>query len=291
MIANRNFGQSEPLTWIGQMPVYLSTALAIVHAVCLVLSALALAMGFGGFVSHLPFSVLGAVVGHQVWQFITYAFTYNDSGAYLLVAIQIYMLAVFGGEVERFIGRRQFAFLYVALILAVPLFLTVVSFFFTTPSYVVSGAGSGASFAVFIAFALIYPRAQVFFGIEARWIALGLVVIYSLMFLASQSWIGVGMFWVECGVALFWMAKEGVQGMSLPSFSSFKSFAATRHSKRHLNVVRREIEPEKEDPDLHESIDPILDKIAKSGIGSLTRSEREKLERARVALLEKEARR
>jgi hypothetical protein len=40
-----------------------------------------------------------------------------------------------------------------------------------------------------------------------------------------------------------------------------------------------------EEDDVYESIDPILDKIAKSGIGSLTPSERRMLDRARNRLL------
>ncbi len=33
MIANRNFEHSEPLTWIGKLPVYLATAIAGVLAI------------------------------------------------------------------------------------------------------------------------------------------------------------------------------------------------------------------------------------------------------------------
>ena len=40
--------------------------------------------------------------------------------------------------------------------------------------------------------------------------------------------------------------------------------------------------------DVHESIDPLLDKISKHGLASLTHSERATLERARVSLLRKE---
>jgi hypothetical protein len=43
------------------------------------------------------------------------------------------------------------------------------------------------------------------------------------------------------------------------------------------------VEPE----DIYDSIDPVLDKISKSGIGSLTASERRALDRARNRLLKK----
>ena len=43
-----------------------------------------------------------------------------------------------------------------------------------------------------------------------------------------------------------------------------------------------------EEPDEVESIDPLLDKIARSGMNSLTAKERARLEKAREALLKKD---
>jgi hypothetical protein len=40
--------------------------------------------------------------------------------------------------------------------------------------------------------------------------------------------------------------------------------------------------------DPHRIIDPLLDKISRDGLASLTRREREQLERARTVLLEKD---
>jgi hypothetical protein len=47
--------------------------------------------------------------------------------------------------------------------------------------------------------------------------------------------------------------------------------------------ARRTIEPE----DVYASVDPILDKISKSGMGSLTENEKKALDRARARLLKK----
>jgi len=49
------------------------------------------------------------------------------------------------------------------------------------------------------------------------------------------------------------------------------------------SAPRRVVEPE----DVHVSIDPLLEKISKSGINSLTASERKALDRARNQLLKK----
>jgi hypothetical protein len=49
------------------------------------------------------------------------------------------------------------------------------------------------------------------------------------------------------------------------------------------STAQRVAEPE----DVYSSVDPILDKISKSGIASLTDSERRQLDRARNKLLKK----
>ena len=47
--------------------------------------------------------------GGQVWRLMTYAFIHPPLGSALLwFAIEMYMLFVFGREVERFIGRRAY---------------------------------------------------------------------------------------------------------------------------------------------------------------------------------------
>jgi len=277
MIANRNFEQCEPLTWVGRVPVYLSTAIAFAHAVMMVFTALALASGAEWFFQILSFSPQSAIGKVHLWQFGTYAFVNRPE---IFTLIQLVLLAFFGRDVEKFIGRRAFAWLYAVLVLAVPVLLSVLSFLGVERSY----SGSDAvHFAIFVAFAMTYPGAEIFFGIQARWIAIALLGIYTLQMLASQKWISLSILWWECGVSAAWMMREGVRSFSLPSVSTIPVKRPERRSK----PARRE--PEKE-VELYDSIDPILEKIARQGIGSLTRGEREKLERVRAALLEKERR-
>jgi membrane associated rhomboid family serine protease len=278
MIANRNFEQCEPLTWVGKLPVYLSTAIAFAHGVMMVFTALALASGAEWFFQLLRFTPESAIGKFQLWQFVTYSFV-NEPGIFAL--IQLVLLAFFGRDVEKFIGRRAFAWLYGVLVLAIPVLLWLLSVLGVA---VGSYSGSDAvHFAIFLAFAMIYPGAEIFFGIQARWIAVALLGIYTLQLLAARQWIGLSILWWECGVAAVWMMREGVRSFSLPSVSTIPLKIPERRSK----PARRE--PEKEG-ELYDSIDPILEKIARQGIGSLTRSEREKLERVRAALLEKERR-
>ena len=277
MIANRNFEQCEPLTWVGRVPVYLSTAIAFAHGLMMVLTALALASRAEWFFGLLAFSP--AAIGKlHLWQFATYAFVNRPE---IFTLIQLVLLAFFGREVEKFIGRKAFAWFYVVLVLAIPVLLSILSFL-----GMYSGTYSGSDavhFAVFVAFVMIYPGAEIFFGIQARWIAIALLGVYTLQMLAYREWINLSILWWSCGIAALWMLREGVRTFSLPSVSNLP----LRRPERRSKPANRE--PVKEG-ELYESIDPILEKIARQGIGSLTRGEREKLERVRAALLAKERR-
>ena len=81
----------------------------------------------------------------------------------------------------------------------------------------------------------------------------------------------------------------------MPPIESNRRFVETStnfswRSKRSLSVVLRPIGRQVVEPEnIYESIDPVLDKISKSGIGSLTASERRALDRARNRLLKKSA--
>ncbi len=280
MIANQNYEQCAPLTWVGKVPVYLATVIAAAYGVAMIFCAVARAANAQWFFDTFTFSTFGALEQFHLWQFVSYAFVVFEPREYLWIALQLFFLASFGREVEKFIGRASFAWFYGALLLAPPIFLSLLSLAGGQHIY----AGSGAvNFAVFIAFAYIYPRAEIFMSIEARWVALVLLGINSLMLLGGQNATGLGILWLECIVAVGWMIKEGVGTFELPSPAAFFK---RKHSQRKLRVVPKN-EPAKE-VGLHDSIDPILEKIASRGMSSLTRAERETLERARVALLEKE---
>jgi len=139
-------------------------------------------------------------------------------------------------------------------------------------------------FGVFVAFALIYPTAEMFFGIQAKWIALALLAINSLQCLALSDYEALAVLAVDSVAACLFIARfQGRLALSLPS-------------RRQQVLVRRTAAPSPrnaavaapEEEDLHGSIDPILDKISRSGIASLTMRERDRLEKARHKLIAKD---
>jgi Family of unknown function (DUF6576) len=105
-----------------------------------------------------------------------------------------------------------------------------------------------------------------------------------LQLLAYRDWSAMAVLWVSIAGAFFFIRLRGI-GPELVWWSDLKS---RWQPKPKFHVVpratpRRVVEPE----NVHESIDPVLEKISKQGINSLTASERRALDRARARLLKK----
>jgi membrane associated rhomboid family serine protease len=245
----------------------------------MVVGCFMVAFGAAGFFSWLQFdsaAVLHAAAFHQL---VTYAFVHAPSSL-LWFAVEMYMLFVFGREVERFIGRRPFIALYLTLLLLPSVLLTVWGLHQRTGL-----AGSAdIHLGVFIAFATIYPRVELMFRILAKWAALVLAAAFTLQLLAYHVWWELAVLWLSVGTAFFFIRLRG----GGPELIWWNNLKARFQPKPKLHIVQksspaRVVEPD----DVYASVDPILDKISKSGIGSLTPSERRALDRARNRLLKK----
>ncbi|MFA7345891.1 MAG: rhomboid family intramembrane serine protease [Terrimicrobiaceae bacterium] len=269
MIADRNSGNTSPLTWVGSFPVYASTVLAAVHAAAMVATAVAMAVGAEALLQTFQFSSRAVLDHYALWQFVTYAFVHIPDPWFLL---EIYLLVAFGREIEAFLGRNAFLRLYATLLLLPPLALTVAGLA-GIPSHLMGS--SAVHFAVFIAFATLYPSAQIVFGIQARWIALALFAISALQYLAYSMHTSLLVLFLDCAAAF----------VAIKILGGEWAFEFPRARSR-LRVVEPEKRSGRGIP--FASIDAILDKISKSGMGSLTAEERSHLEKARAELLEKD---
>lgn len=263
---------------MGRYPVDVTTILVGVHVVCAIVTAFIFAIGDGAVMNYAMFDSAQVWQG-QIWRLLTYAFIHQPSPSALLwFAVEMYMLFFFGREVERFIGRRAYMWLY-ALLLLVPVFVLTLWGLSTRTGL----AGSGAvHFGVFAAFVTLYPNVQFFLRIPAKWIFAILAAIGTLSDLAAHDWPDLVVLWVSIGVAFGFIETRGAG----PEFAWISNFKARFRPKPKLYVVqksstRRTVEPD----DVYASIDPILDKISKSGMSSLTETERKILDRARNRLL------
>ena len=270
----------RPVAWMGRYPVDVTTMLVGVHIICAILIALVFAAGHSGVVNYLMFDSAEVWSGAQIWRLVTYAFIHLPLGSALLwFAIEMYMLFVFGREVERFIGQRAYIGLYLVLVLLPAAILTMWGLF--APRTAMAGSGA-LHFAIFVAFATIYPNVELLLRIMAKWVALILAGVGTLSALAAHDWQTLVVLWTSIGAAFLFIELRGA-GPELVWWNNVKARIGPK-SKFHVvqkTSARRVVEPD----DVYASVDPILDKISKSGIGSLTASERRQLDRARNRLL------
>ena len=118
----------------------------------------------------------------------------------------------------------------------------------------------------------------------AKWIALRFVAIGTLSALAMRDWQSLVVLWTSISAAfLFIELREA--GAELAWWNALKE-RITPRPKYHVVPKTGPRRPAQSD-DLYSSVDPILDKITKFRIGSLTPSERRQLNREREQLLKK----
>jgi membrane associated rhomboid family serine protease len=270
----------RPVAWMGRYPVDVTTMLVGVHVACAVLACILIAIpGLGGTLNYFVFDSARIWNGLQVWRLGSYAFVHYPSSL-LWFAIEMYMLFVFGREVERVIGRRAYVGLYLVLLVTPVALLTVWGLWQRSAL-----AGSPAlHFGIFVAFATIYPRAELFLRIMTKWVVLILAAVYTLQLLAYHAWSDLMVVWTSIGAAFLFIEMHGA-GPELPWWDTLKARFAPKPKFHVVPKTRSSRSPEPDD--VNASIDVILDKISKFGIGSLTASERRQLDRERERLLKK----
>jgi rhomboid family protein len=270
----------RPVAWMGRYPVDVTTMLVGLHVAVAILTAILVAFLPIPVLAYLRFDSV-AVWSGQVWRLFTYAFVHIPTPSDLLwLAVEMYMLFMFGREVERFVGRRAYIALYLILLFLPSVLLTLLSFWRPTTFY----TSTALHFAVFVAFATIYPNVQLFMRIAAKWVALIFIAIGTLSALAAHHWQTLVALWTSVGAAFLFIELRGA-GPELVWWSALKERLGPKPKFHVVPKTRPGRSAEQDDADA--SIDPILDKISKFGIGSLTASERRRLNRERERLLKK----
>lgn len=271
--------ENQPVAWLRGYPLYAAHFIVAIYVATMLVTTLLYATGGQPFLNQLAFNSPEVLRG-QVWRVATYGFVNPPS---IWFVIDMFMIVWFGRELEKFFGRRVFLRLYAGMYFLSPLLLTAMGFF--RPTFL---SGQTGGFALFVAFATVYPSVPLLFNVLAKWMALILVGIFSLIALAARDWVSLITLWGTSAFAFVFVRIE--QGaITLPKI---------RFRRRQPNLrVLPDPKPEKPtsrpartDPVKSSSmaeIDALLDKIAHSGIGSLTAKERAKLDSARQELMRK----
>jgi rhomboid family protein len=265
----------RPVTWIGRYPVRIITIVVAIY----VLGMFGTVILSTAHVSLTPFAFNAQSFVHDAfWQPLTCTLIQSPSFFFL---ISMLFLHWSGAEVEKLLGRNRFLLFFGLLLLMPPSLILIWSALGQHWTY----AGSyELTVGMFIAFATLYPNVEMFGWVTLKWLAFAGLVLASMQYLPNHDWGYLSVLWGMC-LASFWYIRF-VQGLS-PLDMDFQRFNLfKRKPKFHIvqkSASRRVVEPE----DVYASIDPILDKIAKSGIGSLTAHEKQTLDRARNRLLKK----
>lgn len=262
----------QPVMWIRGYALYAAHMIVAVYVVSMLLTTLLQFANARGLLNGLIFTSPEVLRG-QIWRIVTYGLFNPPS---LRFAIDMLMIVWFGREVEKFLGRRTFLWLYAGIYLLTPVLFTFVGL--VRPMVI---AGEVGALALFVAFATLFPNAPLIFNILAKWAAIILVGIFVLMALAERNWVSLLELAATAGFAFGFIRYQ--QGhFTLPRF---------RWPRRQPKLRVLPDLPEKHaEKNRHASsssmaeVDALLDKIAKSGISSLTAQERAKLDAAREAL-------
>jgi len=196
----------------------------------------------------------------MVWQIFTYMFLH---GGFIHVLFNMFVLWMFGREVEMTIGRRAFLRLY----LVSGLVAGVCSLFMWNAR--VLGA-SGAVLGVLAAYGTLFPD-----RIILAFLIIPMKVRYFVWLVAALDIIGA----IQGGGNIAHLAHIGglASGYVLMKTGWYRRSFVDLEARRR----RRDIERQRA---MRRRVDEILDKVNREGLGSLTREEREFLEKARRGL-------
>ena len=267
----------QPMFTLRDYPIYATYLIVMIYVATMVAATL---LGPSGI--HSAQALFGffseEVHRGQIWRVFTYGLINPPS---INFVIDMVMIVWFGRELEKFFGRKTFLRFYAALYLLTPVVFTVLGFI---RPMAISGETGG--FALFIAFATLYPTAPMLFNIEARVAAFVLVAILALQSVFNRDLAGVIALAVNVGFAIGYIrhaqGRFELPKIKIPGFNRSPKLRVVPRPDH----ARREVERDDE----IESIDPLLDKIARTGMASLTAKERARLEKAREALIKKDER-
>lgn len=224
------------------------------------------------------------VVHGRIWQFVTYIFLHSRVNL-LHILFNMLGLCFMGPEVERALGTRRFLLLYLVCGILGGAGWLLLSF---KAGGLCIGA-SGAVFGILGAFAALYPHRSItlllFFVLPVTMKARVLAIVFGLVSL-------VMMFVYEAGgVAHSAHLAGGLAGYlyaarlaRTQAFGLYDRYADDDNSGwrgwlRGLGARMRAARRGRLEPDPVE-VDRILEKVAESGLNSLTRRERDTLDRA-----------
>jgi membrane associated rhomboid family serine protease len=203
-----------------------------------------------------------------IWQFFTYMFLH---GGFWHLFLNMFILWMFGSEIERYWGSRQFLKYY---------FITgvgagVLSWLTAIHSPYPTIGASGAIYGILVAYGMMFPNRPVYvyflLPVKAKYFVIFLAIM-ELMASRGQASSGIAHF-AHLGGMLFgylYLKRERF-------FYLAGDVLRGRKSKRQAGEKWQQ----EQDRDMEKKVDEILQKISREGMNSLTPEEKDLLDWAR----------
>ena len=254
-----------------------------------------------GFSDSLALYPSRLVQGH-VWELLTFQFLH---GSLLHILINCAMIWFIGRQIEESLGKVKFLSIYLIGGVFGGVFQCILAWAENNPNIGVVGASAGI-FGLMAAFSMMYWNRELTLLImfilpvrmKAKFILIALAVIGVLGIISNDSGIAHGahlggMIWGVLYILFF--VQGGTMSGAPPLWNRIRERQSSGKSRRQETVTTdggarayskgdRSVNYPEEDL-IKEKIDPILDKISKEGLDSLTDEERDILEKARERMM------
>jgi membrane associated rhomboid family serine protease len=278
MFFENRYRDNGPLTRIGSVPVYLTTVLVAAMVAGVIFTAFA---GLGNAIALFGFVPVAAWKGLQIWRLVSYVFV--DEANFFTLFMLLFLYS-FGRSSEEELGRHRYLGFLTALVLT-PVLVGTVLWMAGFGQGLLLGSGDLAIGFV-IAFATIYPNTEWWNWIPMKFVAFGCLFLAAVGHVSHNNYIGLTATLITAGVSFAY-----IRAMKSGAWDGFSMRALFRRRPKFRVVPKstpkyETYEPEPEDSSMAE-MDMLLDKIAKSGIDSLSSKERARLEQARKELLKR----
>ncbi len=235
----------------------------------------------------------GTVGGGQVWRLFTWPLFPEGSRVFFILILFV-IFFMLGTQLEAKMGRKPYTIFIGLLVLLPGVLITLIQF--AIPMTGLVGGIRFIELGVLVGFALAFPDAQFFFGIPARLLAGGIVVIEFIQTLVDRNTYGLVFGFLVVATALLatrsfghapddeWIpmiplpaALGGTSGPKKTKSSGPNlSRPSRKRGKSNLSVVPP-ANPVQDDLNDME-IDSLLDQVANEGLDSLTKDQRKRLE-------------
>ena len=221
----------------------------------------------------------------QIWRLVTWPLV-NEPSLSAVIIMAIFWW--FGRDLERAMGRVKFTSFVLVLTLVPAVIATVFALAFPTADRATAGLRF-VELGVFVAFVARYPTARFFFGIPGWVIGVVFVGIDLLQFVGNRLWFSVVLELCSIGTALLVLramgfAEEAQWIPRLPVPVGRQGGRVPKPKRRRTEgggtVVSGPWSGTVPDFVDQEEIDRLLDKVAATGLASLTKDERARLEAA-----------